>query len=138
MIHAEVDGGSQRLSGFDFETMFITSWVLFGIFVCLLVRKALCMQFGTVTWTLAVFFVDFSMAFQHGCSIALQFAVGFLNQFWTWSRQRRRRGRRPHDVHVRCLEVRGTIHLLSAIWCVVMLFVRKVLCMQFWYLDLDY
>ena len=83
-------------------------------------------------------FFDFSMVFQHGCSIALQFAVAFLNQFWTWSRQRRRRGRRPHDVHVRCLEVRGTIYLLCAILCFAMLFVRKVLCMQFWYLDLDY
>ena len=39
-----------------------------------------------------------------------------------WSRQRRRRGRRPHDVHVRCLEVHGTIHMMhmmaakSATW----------------------
>ena len=85
-------------------------------------------------------FFDFSMVFQHGCSIALQFAVAFLNQFWTWSRQRRRRGRRPHDVNVRCLKVHGTIHLLCAIWCFGMFFVRKVLCMQFgtliWIIDM--
>ena len=55
LAQVEVARGSQRLSGFDFETIFITSWVLFGIFVCFLVRKALCMQFGTLTWTLAVF-----------------------------------------------------------------------------------
>ena len=55
MAQVEVDRGSQRLSGFDFETIFMTSWVLFGTFVCFLVRKALCMQFGTLTWTLAVF-----------------------------------------------------------------------------------
>ena len=71
------------------------------------------------------------MAFQHGCSVALLFAVAFLNQFWTCSRQRRRLGRRPQDVHVRCLEVHGTIHLSCAIWGVGMFFVRKVLCMQF-------
>ena len=47
----------------------------------------------------------------HGCSVALQLL--FLT-CWTWSRQRRRRGRRPHDVHVRCLEVHGTIHMIGA------------------------
>ena len=55
LAQVEVARGSQRLSGFDFETIFITSWVLFGILFCFLVRKALCMQFGTLTWTLAVF-----------------------------------------------------------------------------------
>ena len=55
LAQVEVTRGSQRLSGFDVETIFITSWMLFGIFVCFLVRKALCMQFGTLTWTLAVF-----------------------------------------------------------------------------------
>ena len=54
LAQVEVDRGSQRLSGFDFETIFMTSCVLFGIFACVLVRKALCMQFGTLTWTLAV------------------------------------------------------------------------------------
>ena len=52
----------------------------------------------------------------HGCSVALQLL--FL-KCWTWSRQRRRRGRRPHDVHVRCLEVHGTRHMMvakSATW----------------------
>ena len=48
---------------------------------------------------------------QRGCSVALQLL--FL-KCWTWSRQRRRRGRRPHDVHTRCLEVRGTMHIMVA------------------------
>ena len=43
-------------------------------------------------------FCHFIMAFQHGGSVALQFAVAFLNQLWTWSRQRRRRDRRPHGM----------------------------------------
>ena len=47
----------------------------------------------------------------HGCSVALQL---LFSMCWTWSRQRRRRGRRPHDVHVRCLEVHGTIHMMVA------------------------
>ena len=46
-----------------------------------------------------------------GCSVALQLL--FL-KCWTWSRQRRRRGRRPHDVHGRCLEVHGTMHMMVA------------------------
>ena len=45
----------------------------------------------------------------HGCSVALQL---LFSMCWTWSRQRRRRGRRPHDVHVRCLEVHGTRHIM--------------------------
>ena len=52
----------------------------------------------------------------HGCSVALQLLVSMR---WTWSRQRRRRGRRPHDVHVRCLEVHGTVDMIvakSATW----------------------
>ena len=55
LAQVEVARGSQRLSGFDFETIFMTSCVLFGIFVYFLVRQALCMQFGTLTWTLAMF-----------------------------------------------------------------------------------
>ena len=47
----------------------------------------------------------------HGCSVALQL---LFSMCWTWSRQRRRRGRRPHDVHVRCFEVHGTIHMMAA------------------------
>ena len=31
-----------------------------------------------------------------------------------WSRQRRRRGRRPHDVHVRCFGLYGPIHMIAA------------------------
>ena len=46
LAQVEVARGSQRLSGFDFETIFMTLCVLFGIFVYFLVRKALCMQFG--------------------------------------------------------------------------------------------
>ena len=55
LAQVEVARGSQRLSGFDFETIFMTLCVLFGIFVYFLVTKALCMQFGTLTWTLAPF-----------------------------------------------------------------------------------
>ena len=55
MAQVEVARGSQRLSGFDFETIFMTLCVLFGIFVYFLVRKGLCMQFGTLTWTLVAF-----------------------------------------------------------------------------------
>ena len=55
LAQVEVARRSQRLSGVDFETMLITLCVLFGIFACFLVRKALCMQFGTLTSTLAVF-----------------------------------------------------------------------------------
>ena len=55
MAQVEVARGSQRLSGFDFETIFMTLCVLFGIFVYFLVWKALCMQFGTLAWTLAAF-----------------------------------------------------------------------------------
>ena len=40
------------------------------------------------------------------CGVALQLL--FL-KCWTWSRQRRRRGRRPHHVHGRCLEVREVL-----------------------------
>ena len=47
----------------------------------------------------------------HGCSVALQL---LFSMCWTWSRQRRRRRRRPHDLHVRCLEVHGTIHMMVA------------------------
>ena len=55
LAQVEVDRGSQRLSGFDFKTMFMTLCVLVCSFVYFLVRKALCMQFGTLTWTLAAF-----------------------------------------------------------------------------------
>ena len=47
-------------------------------------------------------FLDKQGFVHRGCSLALQLL--FL-KCWTWSRQRRRRGRRPHDVHGRCLEV---------------------------------
>ena len=55
LAQVEVARWSQRLSGFDFET-------ILKIVVFFLVRKALCMQFGD----------DFIMAFQHGCSVTLQ------------------------------------------------------------------
>ena len=67
----EVARGVQRLSGFDFETISITSCVLFGIFVCFLVRKALCMQFGTLTWGLLLCF----LSLQHGISTWLQHSI---------------------------------------------------------------
>ena len=57
-------------------------------------------------------YVSSKQGFVHrGCSVALQLL--FL-KCWTWSRQRRRRGRRPHDVHGRCLEVHGTMHMMVA------------------------
>ena len=49
----------------------------------------------------------FSMVAASHCSC-------FFSMCWTWSRQRRRRGRRPHDVHVRCFQVHGTIHMMAA------------------------
>ena len=77
------------------------------------------------------------MAFSHGCSVALQL---LFSMCWTWSRQRRRRGRRPHDVHVRCFEVHGTIHLLCATWYFGIFLVRKFGFMQFgtltWIIDM--
>ena len=45
----EVAKGSQRLPGFDFETIFMICCVLFGLFCVSLVRKVLCMQCGTLT-----------------------------------------------------------------------------------------
>ena len=72
LAQVEVARGSQRLSGFDFETIFITLCVLFGMFVCFLVRKALCMQFGTLTWTLAAFSFISTWLQRH-------IAIAFLN-----------------------------------------------------------
>ena len=39
LAQVEGPGGPQRLSGFDFDTMFIICCVLFGIFVCLFGEK---------------------------------------------------------------------------------------------------
>ena len=66
-------------------------------------------------WYCGMFFCKKGFV-HHGCSVALQL---LFSKCWTWSRQRRRRGRRPHDVHVRCLDVHGTIHMIvakSAAW----------------------
>ena len=71
LAQAKVARGSQRLSGFDFETIFMTLCVLFGIFVIFLVREALCMQFGTLTWGLLLCF----LSFQHGISTWLQHSI---------------------------------------------------------------
>ena len=71
----------------------------------------LCMQFGTLTGFLVCLLSFQNCIFYHGCSVALQL---LFSMCWTWSRQRRRRGRRPHDVHVRCFEVHGTIHMMAA------------------------
>ena len=111
-------GGGQGVS----EALRVRFWDDFHHFVCAIWYFRLL--FGEKGFVHAVWYLDldsccvffhFSMAFQHGCSIALQFAVAFLNQFWTWSRQRRRRGRRPHDVHVRCLDL-----LCKVVYAVVM------------------
>ena len=84
--------------------------MLFGGLVCFFARKVLCMQVGTLTWIVdrvsviaACHFNMVAVALQSLCSVC-----------WTWSRQRRRRGRRPHDVHVRCFAVHGTIHMMVA------------------------
>ena len=82
-------GVSEALKGSILVKMFITCSVLFGILVYFLQER----------------FVH------HGCSVALQL---LFFTCWTWSRQRRRRGRRPHDVHVRCFEVLGAIHMMAA------------------------
>ena len=80
LSQVEVARESERLSGFDFEGIFITSCVLFSIFVCFYERKALCMQFGTLTWTLAVFSVisawHFNMVAASHCSLQLLFSIG--------------------------------------------------------------
>ena len=57
LAQVEVARGSQRLSGFDLETIFHDFVCAILYFRYFLVRKALCMQFGTLTWTLAVFFL---------------------------------------------------------------------------------
>ena len=52
MAQVEVTRGSQRLSGFDFEMIFMISSALFGMFF--LVRKFGFMQFGTLTWIIGM------------------------------------------------------------------------------------
>ena len=111
LAQVEVARGSQRLSGFDFETIFMTSCVLFSIFVYFFGEKGFVHAVWYLDLDSCCVFFHFSMAFQHGCSVTLQL---LFSMCWTWSRQRRRRGRRPHDVHVRCFEVHGTIHMTAA------------------------
>ena len=72
LAQVEVARGSQRLSGFDFETMFITSWVLFGIFVCFFGEKGFVHAVWILDLDSCCVFFHFSMAFQHGCSVTLQ------------------------------------------------------------------
>ena len=54
LAQVEVARGSQRLSGFDFETIFMTSCVLFGIFVFLcekgFVHAVWYLDLGTLAW----------------------------------------------------------------------------------------
>ena len=68
------------------------------------------MWFGTLTMFLHVLALILTLYFS---TVATSAAIAFF-QCLTWSRQRRRRGRRPHDVHVRCFEVHGTIHMMAA------------------------
>ena len=90
LAQVEVARGSQRLSmgrfGEDFHHL-LCAILYFGVFLCT------------------------NCFVHHGCSVALQL---LFSMCWTWSRQRRRRRRRPHDVHGRCLEVHGTIHMMVA------------------------
>ena len=53
----EVARGSQRLSGFDFETIFLTCCVLFGICVCF---------FGVKGFVHAVWYLDFGLLMHDG------------------------------------------------------------------------
>ena len=56
LAQVEVARGSQRLSGFDFETIFMALCVCaIWYFRLFFVRKALCMQFGPLAWTFAAF-----------------------------------------------------------------------------------
>ena len=80
LAQVEVDRGSQRLSGFDFETMFITSCLIFGIVVCVFGEKGFVHAVWYLNLVCCCVFFDFSMAFQHDGRIAFQFAVSFLNQ----------------------------------------------------------
>ena len=81
LAQVEVARGSQRLSGFDFERIFITCCVLCGVFVCFLVSKVLCMQCGTLTWTIDMFsFISalhFSIVAASHCSLQLLFSISF-------------------------------------------------------------
>ena len=80
----------------------------FGMFLC---KEGFVHAVWYLDLDFSGVFFNFSLAFQHGCSVALQL---LFSMCWTWSRQRRRRGRRPHDVHVRCFEVHGTMHMMAA------------------------
>ena len=95
MAQVKVTRGSQRLSGFDFETIFITLCMLFGIFVCFFGEKGFVHAVWYLDLDSCCVFFHFSMPFQHGCSVTLQL---LFSMCWTWSRQRRRRGRRPHEM----------------------------------------
>ena len=72
LAQVEVARGSQRLSGFDFETIFITSCVLFGIFVYFFGEKGFVHAVWYLDLDSCCVFFHFSMAFQHGCSVTLQ------------------------------------------------------------------
>ena len=72
LAQVEVARGSQRLSGFDFETIFITSWVLFGIFVYFFGEKGFVHAVWYLDLDSCCVFFHFSMAVQHGCSVTLQ------------------------------------------------------------------
>ena len=72
--------GSQRVSGFDSETIFIICCVLFLVSLCVcLARKVLCIHFGTLTWSFGVF--SFMSAFQHGILTWLQRRIAFCSCF---------------------------------------------------------
>ena len=71
LAQVEVARGSQRLSGFDFETIFMTSCVLFGIFVYFFDEKGFVHAVWYLDLDSCCLFFHFSMAVQHGCSVAL-------------------------------------------------------------------
>ena len=68
MAQVEVTRGSQRLSGFDFETIFMTSCVPFGIFVCFLGEKGFVHAVWYLDLDSCCVFFHFSMAAASHCS----------------------------------------------------------------------
>ena len=74
MAQVEVARGSQRLSGFDFETIFITCCVPLGIFVCFFGEKG----FVNAVWYLDFgLLMHFNMVAASHCSLHLLFSISF-------------------------------------------------------------
>ena len=72
LAQVEVARGSQRLSGVDFETMFMISCVPVGIFVYFFGEKGFVHAVWILDLDSCCVFFHFSMTVQHGCSVTLQ------------------------------------------------------------------